>query len=128
MTRGRVLLRLAPPVLALLVLAAHFLRAGEYIVVALLVALIALLAVPRWWAARLVQLVLVLGTIEWIMTLAELAFERMVQGEPAARLIAILGTVAVLTAASALVFRTAPLRRYYGLGRHAASTDDHRAR
>ncbi len=119
--RGLVVSRLVPPALAVLVLAAHFFRAGEYWVVALLLAVIALLAVPRWWAARLAQVVLVLGTIEWIMTLAQLAFERMVAGEPAARLIAILGVVAGLTAASALVFRTEPLRRYYGLGRRGSS-------
>jgi hypothetical protein len=113
--------RLLPPALSLLVLGAHFFRGGAPVVSVLLLVVLSLLALPRWWAARLVQVVLVLGTIEWIMTLLHLAFWRVAGGEPIARLTLILGAVAAFTLASSLVFRTERLRAFYGLGRTAPS-------
>ena len=107
------LLRLSPVVLSLLLLGAHFFRAGSIELVVLVLLLLALLAVRRRWAARVVQLCLVLGTIEWLMTLAQLVFERAYTGEPVARLAAILIGVALFTAASTLVFQTARLRAVY---------------
>ena len=50
-----------PIVLSLLVLGAHFLRYGNTIVVISIVALMGLLFVPRWWVARLMQVVFALG-------------------------------------------------------------------
>lgn len=111
------ILRLLPPALSLFVLGAHFFRGGAPVVTGLLLVVLALLALPRWWAARLVQVVLVLGTVEWIMTLLHLAFWRVAGGEPVARLTLILGAVAAFTLASSLVFRTERLRAFYRLGR-----------
>ncbi len=111
--RRAAVLRLIPVVLSLLVLGAHAFRAGSVVVVTLLAMTLALLFVPRRWAARVVQVVLVLGTIEWLMTLAQLLFERSFTGEPVARLVLILAAVAAFTAASTLVFRSAPLRAFY---------------
>lgn len=108
---------LAPPVLSLLILAAHVFRAGSYVLVVLVLAVVALLAVRRRWAVRVVQVVLVLGAIEWCMTLAEFVFWRAAAGEPFARLVAILVPVAMFTAASAFVFRAERLRCFYGLSR-----------
>ena len=48
-------LQLVPVVLSLAVLAAHFARYGQWILVFLSIALMGLLAVPRRWAARLLQ-------------------------------------------------------------------------
>ena len=62
-------LQLLPVVLSLLVLAAHFLRAGNGIMVVLVLGLLGLLAVPRAWAARTVQIALQLGAVEWLWTL-----------------------------------------------------------
>lgn len=110
-------LQLLPVVLSLLVLAAHFLRAGNLLMVVLLLALLALLAVPRSWAARAVQVALALGTLEWVSTLVRLARARSAAGEPALRMGLILGAVALLTGLSALVFQSARLRRrYHGSG------------
>jgi hypothetical protein len=106
-------LQLLPVVLSLLVLAAHFLRAGHLILVVLCLALLGLLAVPRAWAARTVQVALLLGAIEWVWTLSRLASARAEAGEPALRMTLILGAVALLTGLSALLFRTARLRRRF---------------
>jgi hypothetical protein len=100
-------------VLSLVVLGAHFLRYGNAAGVALSLAPIALLFVRKPWAARVVQVILVLGAIEWARTLYELAQMRLAQGMPAARLVIILGAITILTAASALLFETQTIKRIY---------------
>lgn len=104
-----------PIVLSLLVLAAHFLRGSGLLVASAVVALLLLLAVRRPWAARILQLVLILGALEWIRTLVSLAIRRSQHGEPFMRMVAILGVVVAITLVSALLFETPRLRRIYGL-------------
>ena len=53
------------PSLAALLLAAHFYRAGGLVLAALSVGALVLLAVPRAWAARLVQFALIAGALEF---------------------------------------------------------------
>jgi hypothetical protein len=108
------------PALALGLLGAHFYRAATWPLVALCVVLVVLLAWPRAWVARLVQGALVLGALEWLWTAGWLVQQRLTLGQPWLRLALILGAVAVFTAASALVFRSAALRARYG--RAAANT------
>ncbi len=97
--------RLVPVVLSLLVLAAHFLRQGNQAFVVLVLVSGVLLAVPRIWAARTVQTILVLGALEWVRTLVVKVGERASAGQPVTRLAVILGTVALVTGASALALR-----------------------
>jgi hypothetical protein len=111
-----IFVRLLPPAIAALVLAAHFYRAGNLMVAGLAAALVALLFVPRSWAARIVQLGLAAGALEWVLTLIRLVELRQATGQPYGRLAAILGGVAAFTAASALLFRTRQLRGRFGLG------------
>ena len=99
--------------LSLVVLGAHFLRYGNEIGVAVSLAPIALLFVRKPWAARVVQVVLALGAIEWATTLVGLVQMRMAQGMPATRMAIILGVVVIVTAAAALVFETATMKRVY---------------
>jgi hypothetical protein len=106
-----------PVVLSLLLLAAHFLRSGSLLLVGALVLMVALVPVRRAWAARALQVTLVLGTLEWLRTLFVLVSSRMQAGEPVTRLAAILGGVAAVTALSAWVFRGKRMRVWYRLGR-----------
>jgi hypothetical protein len=105
--------RLTAPLLALAVLGAHFFRGGSVALVMACLALMALAAIPRRWAAQAIQASLVLGALEWLRTLGVLASARMAAGQLALRLIAILAAVAVLTALAALVFRHARLVDFY---------------
>lgn len=114
-------LLLAPVVLSLLVLGAHFLRTGNLLLVLAVLALLGLLGVRRRWAARTVQVALLLGAAEWVRTLVVLNAVRVQAGLPARRMVIILGCVALVTAVSALVFRTARLRRRYGGGETAGA-------
>jgi glucose-6-phosphate-specific signal transduction histidine kinase len=107
-------LHLLPALLSLLVLGAHFLRAGNLLLLGVALGLMAILLVRRWWAARAVQVALLLGMAEWARTLVELAGARARAGEPYARLVAILAGVALATGLSALALRTGRARRWFG--------------
>jgi hypothetical protein len=109
-------LRLLPVVLVLLVLGAHFLRAGQLLPLAVVAGLLALLGVRRPWVPRAVQVALALATLEWVRTLVAIAGQRLRQGEPVVRLVAILAGVALATLLSALVLRAAPVKRWYAGG------------
>ncbi|HSM15649.1 MAG TPA: hypothetical protein VK845_01460 [Gemmatimonadales bacterium] len=109
-----------PVVLSLLILGAHFLRSPNVLMLAAVVLLLALLLVRKRWVARLAQVALLLGAVEWLRTLVRLASDRMQAGEPVLRLVLILGAVACLTAFSTLAFETRRLRQRYGLGRPVA--------
>lgn len=104
---------LVAPALSLLVLGAHFLRAGSPLLTLGALGTLVLLFVRRRWAARAVQAVLVLGALEWVRALVVLTGERMSEGLPYGRLVVILGVVATITAASALAFRGRTLRHWY---------------
>ena len=95
--------RVALPVLALLLLAAHFYRAGVYPLVVATVALAGLVLVPRPWAGPMLGLVLLFGALEWLRTAWVLATLRDSMGLPSGRLLAILGAVALFTLVSAFV-------------------------
>lgn len=103
-----------PVVLSLALLAAHFLRYGNWACVVLSLAPIGLLFVRRRWAARVVQAVLVLAAAEWAHTLYELLQLRLALGLPAMRMAIILGAVIAITVASALLFETGSMKRTYG--------------
>jgi hypothetical protein len=107
---------LALPLLALLLLAAHFVHAGLWPVAVACAAPVALLWVRRPWAARTVQTVLVVGAIEWVLTAATLAQMRIAHHQPYVRLLAILGGVAVFTVFAALAIQLPRLAQHFGLG------------
>ena len=112
---------LLPVILSALVLAAHFFRAGDPVGVAASLAGLALLLVPRAWAARAVQIGLAIGAAEWVRTLVVFTAQRRALGEPWGRLVVILGAVALFTLLSATVFYSERLRRRYGLARRNAT-------
>jgi hypothetical protein len=103
-----------PVVLSLLVLGAHFLRYGSSIGVLAVLLLLALLFLRRPWVARVMQIVLALGTLEWLRTMVEIANTRALLGQPYGRMLVILGIVAAVTLCSALVFQSRTLKAVYG--------------
>lgn len=107
--------RLFMPAFAVLLLGASFLRAGNEVMVVACLGLLALLSVPRPWAARVAQAALVLGALRWVWVGWLIGSARAAMGAPYLRMALILGTVAVFTLLAALVFRHLRLRLYYGL-------------
>lgn len=106
-------LRLLPVFISFLLLAAHFLRAGQVVVVAVLLALLLLLFLRKPWVPRVIQVVLLLGAVEWIVTLYSVAQLRIASGMPWTRMAIILGVVALFTALSSLVFRSEALKNRF---------------
>jgi hypothetical protein len=104
-----------PVVLSFVVLGAHFMRYGDTIFVVTAAAMIALLLIRQPWVARLIQVVLVLGALEWLRTLYELVQLRIALGEPYGRMLFILASVAIVTASAALVFQSKTLKQVYRL-------------
>ena len=105
--------RLLPAILALLVLAAHFYRAGLEFLVPACVGLAALTFVRLAWVPGTLALALALATGEWLRTLLLLAGERIEAGQPYARLVVILLAVALLTLLAALAVWSPKARRWY---------------
>jgi hypothetical protein len=77
--------------------------------------LIAILFLRRPWVARVMQVVLVLGTLEWLRTMYEIAQIRALHGQPFGRMLVILGIVAAVTLCSALLFQSKTLKTVYGI-------------
>lgn len=107
--------QLTPVVISFLLMGAHFLRSGHLFFVALSFVFIGLLFVKRPLIARLVQVILVLATVEWIYTAFVFASLRMENGLPWIRLVIILGGVALFTLASAGVFFLKTQKERYSL-------------
>ena len=107
------ILRLLPVFISFLLLAAHFMRAGQTAVMVVLLLLLLLLLVKKYWVPWVIQMTLLLGALEWVRTIMFVAQTRMDQGMPWTRMAVILGVVALFTALSALVFRSKALRNRY---------------
>ena len=106
-------LRLLPVIISFLLLAAHFLRAGQTAIVYALLFLMLLLILRKSWVPRVIQLTLLLGAVEWVHTLISVAQVRIELGAPWTRMAIILGAVALFTVLSSLVFRNKLLRQWY---------------
>lgn len=109
------LLLLAPVFLSLLMLGAHFVRAGLGLPALLTLFLIGALFIRRPWIVRIVQLALIGGTLEWIRTSVALVFMRQSLGLPWLRLALILGAVILLCVCSIFALESESLRERYGL-------------
>jgi len=106
-------LRLFPVFISLLLLAAHFFRAGQTVLAVIPLILFIPLILREKWVVWLIQLALVLGAVEWLRTLVSVAQIRMEYDMPWVRMAVILGAVALFTALSSLVFRSKGLRKRY---------------
>jgi hypothetical protein len=106
--------RLLPVILSLVLLGAHYYRAGFISLVIIFLASIFLLFIRTPWAVRIIKVELLIGGFEWLRTLFNLASVRIAMEMPWMRLVLILGGVALMTFASILVFRTRELKKRYG--------------
>jgi hypothetical protein len=101
------------PALALLLLGAHFFRAALVPLTVVCLGLVALLFVRARWAWLTLQVALAIGTLEWLRAAWEFASIRAAMGQPYTRLLVILGSVALVTALSALALRTRTARDHF---------------
>lgn len=107
------LLRLLPVILSFGLLAAHFSRAGmlPFVILSLLIPF--MLLFRNKWTARSIQILLLLGALEWIRAMFGYIEIRKSIGDDWGRLAIILVTVALLTACYGLVFLKRSLKKRY---------------
>jgi hypothetical protein len=99
---------LIPMLISLLTLAAHFFRGGNLVMVLICCAAPWLMVLRRVWATRLLQVILLLGALEWVRTALEIATVRQETGMAWMRMAIILGSVAVWTLISGLLLFLCP--------------------
>jgi len=99
-------------VLTSLFLAAHHSRAGDEGLIGLWLILPAVLLWRRRWVDRALQLLMVVGALEWVRTIFHLVAIRQDIGQPYVRMVGILGTVALLTVLAGGLLSTAGRRRH----------------
>lgn len=103
-------LRIVLIVLAFVVLAAHFSRAGSGLLAGLILLAPLLLLVRAPWAGWTLRVALLLGGLEWIRTAVRLVGQRRAEGDDWTRLVVILVAVAIVTFAAAWAVRIRPER------------------
>jgi hypothetical protein len=106
-------LRLLSIIISFIILAAHFMHAGQMNLVYLMLALPFLLFFKKSWVPWFFQAVLLLGAVEWLRTLYFMTQVRIEYGEPWMRMAIILGAVALFTALSSLMFWNKKLSARY---------------
>lgn len=102
-------------VVACWILAAHFLRSFDIVLMLIFLFLPLLLSVRSAWAVRVVQVALAFGVLEWVAATARFLGERRATGEPAGRLLLIMGAVILFTVIAAVMLESAGPRARYGL-------------
>ena len=113
-------LSLLPVILSFGVLTAHFSRANLFPLVIVSMLIPFLLLIKKAWVARGVQILLLLGALEWIRSMFGYIEIRKAIGDDWGRLAIILSVVALLTACSGLVFRGKSLKKRYHLNKTKA--------
>lgn len=106
-------LQLVPVFLSALLLGAHFLRSGDLVLVVLCLLAPWLLLLRRPWVPRVFQAGLLIGGVVWLHTTYVLIQMRLEMGEDWTRMALILGSVALITGGSALVFSSRRLALRY---------------
>jgi heme/copper-type cytochrome/quinol oxidase subunit 4 len=105
--------RLLPVILSFLLLAAHFLRYGQYPLIAFSLLIPLLLFLKKKWVPRVIQVSLALGAAEWLRTMYFFVQVRQKMEMDWQRLAIILSLVALFTLLSGLVFLNKKLKRRY---------------
>lgn len=100
------MLKLLPVIFSMLLLGAHFYRAGHLFLAGGALLSLGLLCIRKPQATWLMQGLLVAGAVEWLATAIRLVADRQAQGLPWLRLAMILGVVALGTLLSTLPLRT----------------------
>lgn len=114
-TKTLAFVQLLPVGVSLLLIAAHFYRYNQLVLVGVSAGLLCALLIRHPLAVRVTQGALALAAVEWLRTAYILVAGRAADGYPWMRLAIILGFVTMLTCFSIFVFRSKTLRQRYRL-------------
>lgn len=108
-----IILSLTPVIVAALLLAAHFLRSGDFLAaIACLLAPLLLLVRERW-SLIVLQVLAYVGAGLWLITTLEILQERLKLGLPWVRLVTILAAVTLFTVVAGLLLNSARVKNRY---------------
>lgn len=107
------ILRIALYVVASWLIAAHFLRADNLVLMGLCLATPALFFVRRDWSLAVLQGLSYAAAGAWLLTAWQIAQQRMLFGQPWLRAVLILGAVAAFTVLTGLLLNSRSLRARY---------------
>jgi hypothetical protein len=105
-------------VLAALLLAAHFLRAGNFALVVICLMAPLLLLIKQRWSLIALQLLTYIGAAIWLNTLFRLVSERILLGRSWGGVVAILGSVTLITILAGLLLNSPVIKARYTSERH----------
>lgn len=108
-----IFLYLLPAISGFILLALHFFRSDNLLAALLSFLMLSLMCVRRPWAARTLQVCLLIGAAEWTRIAISLIITRNEMGEPFLRLAIILGAVSLFTALSSRGFRTDKIMAHF---------------
>ncbi len=108
------LARISLYIVAALLIAAHFLRVGNFIGVAFCVATPLLFFARQRWSLLLLQVLAYLAAAVWLVTAWQIAVERWSFGQPWLRATIILVAVAAVSALAGGLLRSRNLQARYG--------------
>lgn len=106
-------LRIALFIIAAALTAAHFLRAGNYVLAAFSLATPLLFLYRTRWSLMLLQLAAYGATLNWLVAVVLLVQMRQQVGRPWSTAALILGTVALLTLLAGLLLNSRSMRQRY---------------
>ena len=112
------ILRTTLIILAALLLAAHFLRAGNIALVVICLMAPLLLLIRQRWSLIVLQLLAYIGSAIWLNTLFGLVSERILLGRSWGGVVAILGTVTLGTILAGLLLNSPAIKARYPSNRH----------
>lgn len=104
-------LRLLPTVLSALLLAAHFLRSGNMVLVVGCAAFPLVLLIRKPWALHATQAYLVFAAVTWGWTAFQIAERRIAAVQPWGRMVLILGAVSLAAVGAAALLQARGTRR-----------------
>lgn len=107
------ILRILPLIIAFLLLAAHFLRAGSLVLTLACLLAPLLLLMRRRWTLMLVQFSAYVGAGVWLYTAIHLVQERIMFGRPWSKAAIIIGTVTLFTIVGGLLLNSRAIKDKY---------------
>ncbi len=96
-----------------LLIAAHFYRGGSVLLAVFCLFVPAILFLRQFWVPRIVSLLLIVFSIEWIRTTLLFVEQYKMYEKPYGRLVTIMGAVIVFTWLSAGVFRIGAMKKRF---------------
>ena len=105
--------RVIPLILAFLLLAAHFLRGGDWLLVLASLLVPLLLLIRKQWSLNALELLTCIGAGIWMYTGVGLVEQRLAAGAPWERLALIMGAVSAFTLWAARLLNSEAVRNKF---------------